>query len=463
VVLLQLPRPKLQKIPLDVSYFLYATLILLFTLGMTLYLGTLPMYSALIPLSAAFIVGWWAHRSFPDTYALIPREAEAPPRHAQREETARPSSGASFLRFLHWTVWRCLYGRWLQYLWLTAPVLIGLGVLLAGVTWTDASDLYYFRFALVSIAVYVLLAFSGLPLRNLYRVESLPIARRPVFFAILVPNLLFLSLGYGVAKIAGAMAKPRENLAYRLDPDDHHYLYVPVRIDEIAWDGHVPQNSSPWGESHEAWSTPMCAGCRARIYSPFHTPIGSSLNFVALQISRASGALYGEAIAPEVIKDRYLDVDEEGKVVLKGEALTLRSDFPHLELKSMGPLFPVMFMLVSVPFALVVAAYLGSFRATVSDGMRKALLFGMLFVIFAFYIAPFVLFVTDFTEDWIVTGTIEILVRNVTDGFAGGAAGIWVICGLAVVAAYLFAESRFRRIEVPPQPKLKAIEELLIN
>ena len=205
----------------------------------------------------------------------------------------------------------------------------------------------------------------------------------------------------------------------------------------------------------------MCDGCRARIFSPYHTPIGSSLDYVAFQISRATGALYEEAIAPEVIQGRYLDVDEEGKVVLRGEALTLRADFPHLKPRSIGPYFPVLLMLVSVPYALLVTAYLRSFRATISDGTRKAILFGMMFAVLALHIAQYVLFMTGITEDWIITGTFEILLRNATDSLYGGALSIWVVCGLVIYAAYRVAESQFRRIEVPSQPKLKAIEELL--
>ena len=207
----------------------------------------------------------------------------------------------------------------------------------------------------------------------------------------------------------------------------------------------------------------MCEGCRARLYSPYHTPKGSSVKFVALQISRASGALYTEAITPEVIEERYLDVSEEGKVILKGEALTLRADFPHLKPKSKGPLFPVMLMFVSVPYTLLIAVYLRSFRATISDGMRKAILFGMMFVVLALYLAQYALLGNGFTKPWIITGTFEILVRNVADGFVGGALLIWVVCGLAIFTAYVFAESRFRHIEVPPEPKLQAIERLFSN
>ncbi len=463
VVLLQVPKPKLQLISINMSYFLYSTVVLVGTLGMTLVLSRLPITTALLPLAAAAIVASWVYQSLPGTFALTSLDAAAAPRHEQREATVRPSRGASYKGFLQWTLWRCFYGRWLQWWWFAAPFLIGMGVLLRGVTWVDDSDLYYLRFTLVPITVYIFLAFLSLPLRNLYRVEPLPIPRRLIFFVIFVPNLLFLSLGYGAGKIGGGMANPRENLAYRLDSDSHHYLYVPVRIDEIAWDGRVPLNTAPWGESHEAWSTPICKGCRASIYSPYHTPIGSTLDFVALQISRASGALYSEAIAPEVIKELYLDKDEEGKVVLKGEALTLRADFPHLKPRGKGPLFPVILALVVVPYALLMAVYLASFRATISDGARKVLLFGMLFIILALHSAQFALFINDFTKVWILTGTFEILVRNVMDGFAGGTLAIWVVCGLLIFSAYVFAESRFRRIETPPQPKLMAIEVLFSN
>jgi hypothetical protein len=463
-VLLQCPKPSLQMLPPNKGYFLYTAATLLGVLGLIVVLGSLPLPFVLILLGAALAIGWRTYHQLPATFSLIPREAESHRIAANREDPARTSRGLAFGSLLQRTILRSLYGSWLQYWWLVTPFTFGMGILLAGVTWIEDSYLYYMRFTLIPITVYMILAFVGQPLRNLYRLDPLPISRKWLFAVTILPTLLVLSLGYGAGKIWEAMSPPRELVSYRMDPDSHYYVYVPARADKIAWDGQPPESSSPWGETHEAWSTPICQGCRAVIYSPFHTPIGSSLDFVALQISRASEALYSESVPPEKIKDRYLSVDDEGNVVLKGENLSLQADFPHLTPRSNGPIFPVMLTLVGLAWAFLVYIFLRSFRATISDGKRKALLFGLMFLLLAVHIAQYALVIGGITMDWIITGTIEILVRQASDGLAGGALLIWLVCGLLLYGGYRFAESGYLRIEVPPiPPKMNPVEALFSN
>jgi hypothetical protein len=460
-VILQSRKPTLHQIPSGKGTFLFTVVVLTGILGLLIVLGSLPLPFILLPLGAAACVGWVTFRSLPATLTLVPLEADAAAHESECEDTARPSRGFAFAWLLQRSILRCLYGSRLQYGWLAAPFLLGLGILLGGVTWTGNSGLYYIRFTLFPITLYLMLAFFGQPLRNLYRLDPLPISRRWFFAATFLPGLVVLSLGYGVAKVWEGLSPPRELISYRMDPDSNFYLYVPVRADSIAWDGQPPRSTSPWGESHEAWSEPLCRGCRAVIYSPFHTPPGSSLDFVALQISRASEALYVEAVQPEAVKDRYLTLDDEGLVALKGEALTLQADFPALRPRGNGPLFPIVLALVGFSWALLAVVFLRSFRATVSDGKRKAFFFGLLTCLLAIHIGQFAFIVSGITRDWIVTGTMEILVRQ-----AGGAGAllVWIACVLILSGAFRLAESAFHRIEVPPMPgRLHPLENWFSN
>jgi hypothetical protein len=185
---------------------------------------------------------------------------------------------------------------------------------------------------------------------------------------------------------------------------------------------------------------------------------------VALQISRASEALYGEAVPPETIRHRYLTVDNDGRVVLRGKSLSLQADFPHLRPRRKGPLFPVVLTTISLLWALVYTVFLRSFRATITDGKRKAFFFAMLFVLLAVHVSQYAFFMSGTTKDFIVTGTIEILVRRLGEAFPGSVLLVWIACGLLLFGAYRFAESAFLRIEVPPMPAgLNPIERWFSN
>lgn len=462
-VLLQSPKPSLHKIPLSKGYLLYMLATLLGVLGIMVVLGSLPLPFAMLPIGAAVAASWLTYRSLPTAFTLVPREAEPRPVGARREESSRASRGFPYKWFLGRTVGRSLYGRWLQYWWIASPFIASMGILLTGVPWIENSDLYYQRITLIPITVYLLLAFAGLPFRNLYRLDPLPISRRPLFALAFIPSLLFLSLGYGIGRIWGVLSPPRESIAYRMDRDSHYFLYVPAGMNEIAWNGELPVITSPWGETHEAWSTPLYEGSRAVLYSPYHTPLGSSLDFVALQISRATGAIYEEAVPSEEIAARYLAVDGEGKVILKGKALTIQADFPYLKRRSKGPMFPVILTLVGLPWAILVLIYLLSFRATISDRMRNAFLFGLMFAVLALHLVQYVLLFNDLTEDWILTGVVEILVRQGSAALPGTLA-MWIGCTLFLYAGYRLAESRFLHIEIPPKPqKMHPFEEWVSN
>ena len=115
-------------------------------------------------------------------------------------------------------------------------------------------------------------------------------------------------------------------------------------------------------------------------------------------------------------------------------------------------------------WAFFVYIFLRSFRATISDGKRKAILFGLLAVLMAVHLAQYPLILSGITEEWILTGTIEILVRQASGALAGGALLIWLVCSLLLYGGYRFAQSEYLRIEAPSIPgKLNPIEAFFYN
>jgi hypothetical protein len=259
-----------------------------------------------------------------------------------------------------------------------------------------------------------------------------------------------ISLGYGAGKlIAAATEEPRELIRYEPDENSDYYLYVPIGRCEIAWDGAPPDNYSPWGESHPAWEVNLYKGSETTLYSPFHTPIGSSLEFVAHQMSRAVEAVYGATIPPDELRDRYLAIDDDGNVDLKGESLTLQEDYPHLTPRSEGPIFPLLMLLALLLFFLAAPIYFTTFRATVRDSRRKGVFFALLAAILVVHLAQYALIASRFTHLRVAKGFFLILARHLEAALPGGTFGVWVAAGLVLFGAYWAVQSRFQRIEIP--------------
>jgi hypothetical protein len=439
---------KQSRIPMTLRNFVVMTSTLAGVLGLML-LASQSVGFALVLLVAAILVGWRTYRRLPASFSLIPREAETPSSVKVDSHRVRPVEGMSHLWFESCTAWRCLGGGWLQWLWFAVLFLLPCGILLAGVSWADRS-LYDARFLLVPLTVYLLLASVGLPMRNLYRLDTLPFSRGCLLAHILLPGLVLVSMGYGAGKLIERMGEPKERIFYLKARDSQFYLYVPAWALEVSWDGQVPDTTSPWCETREAWSAPLWKGAPVRLCSPCHTPPGSSLDFVALQISRAVERIYGEVIPSEEIKSRYLELDADGRAVLRGESLSLRRDYPHLSELGRGPQFPVVLMLVGLPWMLIVTVYMGSFRATISDGKRKVFLIGLMMLVLAVYLVLYGIFFTG--RDRLFTGFVEILIRVASRSFPGAGVAIWILCAVLLYIGFKIAEHQFRRCEIPPKP-----------
>ena len=108
----------------------------------------------------------------------------------------------------------------------------------------------------------------------------------------------------------------------------HYWVSVPYANLEIAWDGEVPELTSPWGEHHPASSSPLFRGSKATLYSPFNSPDEGSAAFEAHLTSRAIESVHGISIPPEEVQERYFEVDGDRLVGLKRGGLTLTCELP---------------------------------------------------------------------------------------------------------------------------------------
>jgi hypothetical protein len=329
------------------------------------------------------------------------------------------------------------------------PLLVLFGLVLSGLkqSWVGGESL---RFAFVLMTSYMLLAFGVLPPRKLYLLDSLPLSRRVIFAVMVIPMVLALALGYGVGLMVADVKEAKRELIHFVELDCCYGVRVPIEVCEIAWYGDPPPVAAPWGETHEGWTAPLWRGSRAVVYSPFSAPQGSSPDFIALQISRATEAVYGKQVPVEEIRERYMEVGDDGVARPKGDGLTLARDHPGLDPQPRGPVLPVMMLVVCVVWLVAVAFYMRTLRAGISEKARKGVYWGLMLGLLALHMVQFVLATSNFIHLWISAGLWEIAIRNLGTRTPGGALTIWVVNTLIVGGVYLVAQRQFERVESSP-------------
>jgi hypothetical protein len=448
IVLLQTPERSLQRISGTRGNILRTLLVLVGTLAIVVLLGRLPIYFAILPIAAAWIIGARAYRSVPEAFLLLSGSIEEPAdttstTYRLQEDNPR---GFHFHLLQIWTILRCYPTKdiGIYYAMVVAyPALLGSGVLLSGL-WSSFEDMRYTWLALTAYILFILVPAMA---TRLHLLDSLPISRRTIFATLVLPCLLSMGFGYGLGVVWQSLREP-ELISYKVE-DPYYYVQVPTRYMEIARDGQVPQIDSPWGESHPAWSGTLWKGDSAVVYSPFSVTGESSAEFEALMVSRAAKAVHGVDIPHTEILSRYFSTDESGKLKLSQGELTLRRDYGSRGDRMPLPLFPVVFPAVILLWALAASLYYQTFRAGVSSGLRKTVFFVIAGFLLLLHLGPFPVFATNITEPWKIGAGLEIGLRETVAALPGGPLLIWLLGALVLAGAYRLAEWRFEKTEIP--------------
>jgi hypothetical protein len=457
-VALQSLEPAQRKVSLRGPTLLRSLLVLLALLLQLLVLSALPIYLALLPVAAAVAIGRRTYASLPEVFRLAPRDAVAGLRvRSAGWAPSRPMSPARYVLRLLAFLWRENHKKIsIPYMIPVVgfPVLIGLGLLLSGfLRRTVGDDGLVMRLPSVPMVWYMLLAFVWPTAKSLHFVDSLPVPRKVLFAMVVLPPLAALLLGYGVGWGVGVFAEPVELIHYN-EIDAHHYVLVPDYALEVTRDSEWPRNVAPWGESHKvAALIPVVEGGRTALYSPFSTPEGSSPEFVAWQISRAVHSVYGRAIPPAEIQQRYLTLDQDGQVVPRAAGLTLQADYPELRPVGAGPVLPVMLLAVNLPWLLLLRPLLRTFRASCSPRRQKTTIAILLVFCFVMYMGTLLASMLGPLNLNGLSGLTEVMMRHAGET-AGMTVALWAACLILSGLGYLWAQRQFLAIEVSPgQPE----------
>jgi hypothetical protein len=422
-------------------------------------LATRPAVVTLAPVAMALLLGYRTLRDLPPSLALWPLEAlprsspAVSPSRARAPRHPRPngSIGARWASrilvaktLLHTPPWGAATA------WIALLFVALLGFLLSGVlgAWEPDADL---RLWAVTMTIYMLLAFFGPLTFRLPILDPLPISRRHLFALLVLPAVLGLILGYAAGWLTQKLfGDPTETVRYRVEMP-YYWVSVPYAYLEVAWDGEVPALTSPWGESHPASSSPLFRGSKALLYSPFNTPEESSADFEALLTSRAIERVHGLSIPYQEILERYLKVEGDRVVGLQPGGLTLAQDYPDLRRPVSRILFPTLLTLVVVPWFLLLAVVLRTFRANLGDRTRQVTFWSLLGLLLAAMIGQMVTTFTGLARPDVLRGTLEVVLRKI-DSSATAAVALTLVCLASMIVSYLLAQRQFVNAEIPATP-----------
>jgi len=375
-LLLQAPRPSLARIPAMPLQIVWTVVVLAGT-PLLLAVAAIAGWPGLtLLLSLTAVVAFRSYSSVPRSYSLVPLE----PQSAERADSRPvPSAGARSSWLVPLTIARAVSAGAKELM--AVPLVLLFSMMLGGALLAlESGSIRELRFLYLPMTTYILFALIGPRLCALHYIDALPIPRRSLVAALVLPYFLLMCAGYGVGAIIARDERSRLEYVNFEEGDDGYRVTVPLRVYATAWDGQPPPVDSPWGESHASEALAPFGWSRAAVYSPYSAPPGSSARFVAQQISRAANAVYGASIPPETIERRYLVTRADGSVAVQEQGLTLRRDYPTLKARS-GPMFPALVALGAVPWLLLVALLLRAYRSGIGEWVRQTIVWGSLVVL----------------------------------------------------------------------------------
>jgi len=440
-------RPGVGHLAEEPGWFRYRTLVIVVSVGLLGLLVVLPQVFLLVPLVLIGLVTVRSNKALPLAMSMSGSEspgeaAMSPSSAAEKWEAVGPSRRVVVLvllrTLLKWPV------TWLA----LVPLAVLFGLMMSG---RDilGMDEPYLRFMNFFMTVYILFALTGHFVKNLYKVDHLPVDRRTLLRWLVVPITGFFLLGYSAGRIMDTL-DPVTNEKIVFDNGGESYgLKVSPEYFAFAGSDETPVMTAPWGEAHEAPVEPVFRGLPGVLWKPYATPEGSSLEFVAWQISRATAAVYGLEIDPDEISARYLKADPDGRVNVRESGLTLAADFPDARHRNLGPVFPILVGGELFLLMVILALYFKVFKPGITIRKIQVVFWIIMGGLMACHIGGYIFFMLGWTREWVVYGFWLGRIRELGELGPAGYVGAWAGMLLLVSVAWRWAEKSFLAAEAP--------------
>ncbi len=435
------------EVRLNAGTIIYFIIVWIVAWLLIMFLSSQPRPVALVPLAAGILLYALIYRSLPEAWMLYTD------RPASREQeiggfcdlspvekingSVRPGR-----RLLHLTIIKVFYRHWVAALLFPCIILVGLA--LSGYDPRGLNS--------ITLPVVVVTFMSGLlhySLGRMYMIEPLPVSRRLLHAYIVLPVLAVTLFGYGIGIAVGKGSAPTENLLFYGEKryDRSLDVRVPLEFWEIGWHGEpAPVVAECCDEPYAVWSTSLFEGSDIVLYSPYHTPPGSTPAFVSRQLSRAAERIFGEKLDPKEIESRYFVAGPGGEMRMRGETINIGKDYPHLEANNWYGIVPVAVLIIGIPWFIIAALSFHIYSA----GKKGSIVQIVLGAVVTVYILS-IIYVSSsgFTSEWKIGAFAWILVRKLASGFPGGVSALWFVAVAALFAGYLLSWNRFERVEAP--------------
>jgi len=344
------------------------------------------------------------------------------------------------------TAWRLLVNQWQTWLFLLG--LFAYGFLLAE-KFYEGQELLPFVLFPAAWAYGVL----GTSAQRISYLDPLPVSRRQLFLYPAVTALTVLALGIGTAEIRQAAHPHPPRMINYFD----HEMHVPEEFCEIAWDGVVPEVTSPWGEHYTPEGHRVLPWSPAVVYDPFEHGRGNSPEFVALQIDRGIEAVHGVPVPARYtepgfrLPDSYVDAIRRGAFTVEGSVG--RASEGRSRTVALGAL---VFLFLLVP---IYSVSLAGQSATPRGAVCKWTSVGILVAVLLLITGAVVVQTLGFTKVWAVGALPWILLRHLAAALPVGTSVLWILFLAAAGASYFILVRVFERIEAPLKAKPSGFEQ----
>jgi len=149
--------------------------------------------------------------------------------------------------------------------------------------------------------------------------------------------------------------------------------------------------------------------------------------------------------------ERYFVVDGDRLVGLKQGGLTLEEDFPYLGRPAGQHQFLALMALVLIPWFLLLAIFLRTFRANLSDKTRQVTFWSLLGLSLVLMLGQVAMAVSGLARPDVLRGTMEVALRQATSS-TPATVTLSIACLALVIVSYLLAQRQLVKAEIPMTP-----------